>query len=61
MNIRDKGLVLVLVGCMFLMLSFILPTSKIPTMLWSMILGISIIENIVGTGLLFRFLNEKAS
>lgn len=61
MNNRGKGLVLVLVGCMFLMLSFILPISKIPTILWSMIIGISIISNIVGTGLLFRFLNEKAS
>lgn len=58
MNNRDKGLVLVLVGGMFLMLSFLLPS---PTVLWGTLLGTSIVSNIVGTGFIMKFLQEEKS
>lgn len=58
MNIRDKGIVFVLIGIIFLTLSIVLPS---PTIFWGISLGISIISNIIGTGMLLKFLKEKAN
>lgn len=58
MNNRNLGLIFVLIGICFLMLSFILPKT---TILWHTILGVSICANVVGTGILMKFLREKTS
>lgn len=56
MNQVTKGIVFVLAGILFLLLSFILP---LPTPLWAVILGASIILNCAGTVFLIRFIQES--
>ncbi|UXH44114.1 hypothetical protein N5C46_21160 [Rossellomorea vietnamensis] len=53
MNHITKGIVFVLAGILFLLLSFILP---LPTPLWAVILSASIILNCTGTVFLIRFI-----
>lgn len=53
MNHVTKGIVFVLAGILFLLLSFILP---LPTPLWAVILSASIILNCTGTVFLIRFI-----
>jgi flagellar biosynthesis component FlhA len=48
-----KGIVFVLAGILFLLLSFILP---LPTPLWAVILSASIILNCTGTAFLIKFI-----
>ncbi len=52
----SKGIVFVLTGILFLLLSFILP---LPTPLWAVILSVSIILNCAGTAFLIRFIQES--
>jgi NhaP-type Na+/H+ or K+/H+ antiporter len=56
MNHVTKGIVFVLAGILFLLLSFILP---LPTPLWAVILSASIILNCAGTAFLIRFIKES--
>ncbi|KPL60931.1 hypothetical protein AM506_04160 [Rossellomorea vietnamensis] len=56
MNHVTKGIVFVLTGILFLLLSFILP---LPTPLWAVILSASIILNCAGTAFLIRFIQES--
>ncbi|MBY6269825.1 hypothetical protein P9760_15000 [Parageobacillus thermoglucosidasius] len=53
LNNKNIGLVFVSLGFIFLMLSL---TLTLPTFLWGVLLGISIISNITGTALLIRFI-----
>lgn len=48
------GLIFVMVGIAFLMVSFVATTS---TLLWGISLGVSIVSNIAGTALIMQFLN----
>ncbi|CAN7289761.1 hypothetical protein [Rossellomorea sp. LjRoot5] len=52
----SKGIVFVLAGILFLLLSFILP---LPTPLWAVILSASIILNCIGTAFLIRFIQKS--
>jgi len=54
MDKRNVGLIFVMVGIAFLMVSISVTTS---TMLWGVSLGVSIILNIAGTAILMQFLN----
>jgi hypothetical protein len=49
----SKGIVFVLGGILFLLLSFLLP---LPTPLWAVILSASIILNCTGIAFLIRFI-----
>ncbi|MCR8848522.1 hypothetical protein NQ095_08920 [Rossellomorea sp. SC111] len=52
----SKGIVFVLGGILFLLLSFILP---LPTPWWAVILSASIILNCAGIAFLIRFIQES--
>jgi flagellar biosynthesis component FlhA len=56
MNDVSKGLLFVLGGIVFLLLSFILP---LPAPLWSVILSASIVLNCTGTVFLIRFIKKS--
>lgn len=56
MNHVSKGIVFVLGGILFLLLSFLLP---LPTPLWAVILSASIILNCTGIAFLIRFIQES--
>ena len=56
LNHKTAGLVFVTVGFIFLMLSL---TLTLPTPIWSVLLGISIISNMTGTAILVRFIKQS--
>lgn len=56
MNNKNIGFVFVLLGFVFLMLSLTLTS---PTPIWSVLIGISIISNIIGTAILIRFIKTS--
>ena len=56
MNHVSKGILFVLGGVIFLLLSFILP---LPTPLWAVILSASIVLNCTGTVFLIRFVKSS--
>ncbi|MDX8342151.1 hypothetical protein [Rossellomorea sp. YZS02] len=56
MNHVSKGILFVLGGVIFLLLSFILP---LPTPLWAVILSASIVLNCTGTVFLVRFVKSS--
>ncbi|MBW3111715.1 hypothetical protein KYJ26_07735 [Bacillus sp. MCCB 382] len=56
MNYVSKGILFVLGGVIFLLLSFILP---LPTPLWAVILSASIVLNCTGTVFLVRFVKSS--
>ncbi|OIK11666.1 hypothetical protein [Bacillus sp. MUM 13] len=53
MNKMFMGLIFVLIGITFLMLSL---TVSMPTLLWAVSLGTSIILNIAGTAILMEYI-----
>jgi flagellar biosynthesis component FlhA len=56
MNDVSKGLLFVLGGIVFLLLSFILP---LPALLWAVILSASIVLNCTGTVFFIRFIKKS--
>ncbi|PFA69126.1 hypothetical protein CN378_04400 [Bacillus sp. AFS015802] len=56
MNNVSKGLLFVLGGIVFMLLSFILP---LPTPLWAVVLSASIVLNCTGTVFLVRFIKSS--
>lgn len=54
MSKKDIGLTFILAGITFLMASF--PTST-STILWGVFLGVSVILNLAGTTIIFKYLN----
>lgn len=56
MNKKEIGLTFIMMGIIFLMLSFVLSTA---TLAWGVTLGVSIISNIVGTGVIMQFLKKE--
>ncbi|ANB59137.1 putative membrane protein [Anoxybacillus sp. B7M1] len=50
-----QGLICVLMGFIFFMLSL---TLSMPTILWSVLLGASIIMNMAGTAILLRYMKK---
>ncbi|NIK11647.1 hypothetical protein [Alkalibacillus almallahensis] len=56
MDNKNMGITFTTTGFMFLMLSIVIES---PSILWGFLLAVSIVLNLVGTGLIAKFLKES--